>query len=138
MQKDNLKNTQQGGTVTAPSNNGETQVPLLSSQVSPHEYTICEITYTQDVITQLAFIESKLTKEHWNSLPEKERRAMMYKVLANLKNLKEGKKPEAQTQPKVDLIKMTRHATEAGQPVEALVHPDEVNNYAMGGWVRAN
>ncbi len=34
-----------------------------------------------------------------------------------------------------DLIKMTRATEDAnGGPTEAEVHPDEVSNYAMGGW----
>ncbi len=36
----------------------------------------------------------------------------------------------------MDLVKMIRPVQEAkGGPTEADVHPDEVQNYTLGGWV---
>jgi hypothetical protein len=38
---------------------------------------------------------------------------------------------------KTELVRMVRTEEMAqGGPVEANVHPDEVANYALGGWVR--
>ena len=39
----------------------------------------------------------------------------------------------------IQLVKMVRSAeTAQGGPTEADVHPDEVSNYALGGFVRAD
>lgn len=49
----------------------------------------------------------------------------------------EETKPEAKKEQDVKLVKMVR-GEEFPAPHAADVHPDEVNNYALGGWVRAN
>lgn len=59
-------------------------------------------------------------------------------------------KTEPKTQPKTDadaatndaatdveLVRMTRSADDYPEPHEADVHPDEVDNYAVAGWVVA-
>lgn len=61
--------------------------------------------------------------------------------MAKTKEPKPGPTPAAadDEQPKVPaLVKMVRDAEmyPAG-PFEADVHPDEVANYSLGGWVRA-
>jgi hypothetical protein len=38
----------------------------------------------------------------------------------------------------IELVKMVRSKETAGDgPTEADVHPEEVSNFALGGWVRA-
>lgn len=47
--------------------------------------------------------------------------------------------PQTQTpqtqDPSVQLVRMVRSADDYPEPHEAEVHPDEVANYAEGGWV---
>lgn len=53
-------------------------------------------------------------------------------------NAEEQGKQEAETRAKkVKLVKMVRDAEQYDAPHEALVHPDEVNNYRPGGWEEA-
>lgn len=47
---------------------------------------------------------------------------------------KEQQKPDAK---KVKLVKMIRDQEAYPEPHEALVHPDEVDNYRPGGWEEA-